>query len=130
MRRKDREMDGDFGISIIDNSHYAVLSLLDDNQRAYAVPISPARVGNILYIHSAKEGHKVELIKNNSRVLLTFVGELRIPNPITEEEFLESKDKNQLAALTSKHFTTEFESAIVEEGKLLILQHLWKIAGK
>lgn len=129
MRRKDREMDGDFGISIIDNSHYAVLSLLDDNQRAYAVPISPARVGNILYIHSAKEGHKVELIKNNSRVLLTFVGELRIPNPITEEEFLESKDKNQLAALTSKHFTTEFESAIVVGEATILDNRQEKIEG-
>ncbi len=113
MRRKDREMDRDFGINVIDNSHYAVLSLLDNDQRAYAVPISPARVGNILYIHSAKEGHKVEAIKSCSRVILTFVGQVKVPNPITEEEFLESKDNNQLAALTSKHFTTEFESAIV-----------------
>lgn len=121
MRRKDREMDREFGLGIIDNSHYAVLSIVDKHNKAYAVPISPARVGNVLYIHSAREGHKVDLIKHDSRVVLTFVGEVQVPTPIKEEDFLQAKDDNQLASITSKHFTTEFESAIIV-GKALILE--------
>lgn len=123
MRRKDREMDRDFALGVIDNSRYAVLSLQDKNNKVYAVPISPARVIDVLYIHSAKEGHKVDVIKSNSRVVLTFVGGVKVPDPIKEEEFIESKEKNQLAALTSKHFTTQFESAIVV-GKAVILENL------
>ena len=114
-------MDRDFGLGIIDNSHYAVLAVVDEHNKAYAVPISPARVGDVLYIHSAKEGRKVDLIKHDSPVVLTFVGEVQVPAPIKEEDFLEAKDDNQLASITSKHFTTEFESAIIV-GKAVIVE--------
>ncbi len=122
-------MDRDFGLGVIDNSPYAVLSLVDGNNRAYAVPISPARVGNVLYIHSAKEGHKIDLIKNNARVVLTFVGNVQVPAPIKEEDFIAAKDDNHLAVLTSKHFTTEFESAIVVGSAVILEEDREKMEG-
>ena len=129
MRRKDREMDREYGLGVIDNSRYAVLSLVDKNNRAYAVPISPARVGDVLYIHSAKEGHKIDLIKNNGEVVLTFVGKVEVPAPIKDEEFIEAMNKNQIAALTSKHFTTQFESAIVIGRAVILSDKTEKIKG-
>lgn len=113
MRRKDREMDRGFGLSIIDKAVYATLSMVDEGNKPYAVPVSPSRVDDVIYIHSAKEGHKLELLQKNPEVVLIFVGEVEVPAPIKEEEFLEAKSYNQLASLTSKRFTTQFESASV-----------------
>lgn len=113
MRRKDREMSREFGLKVIDKASYAVMSLVDENNKPYGLPISPARVEDIIYIHSAKEGRKLEILEKNPEVTLTFVGEVKVPDPINEDEFIQAKGNNQLAAFTSKHFTTQYESAIV-----------------
>lgn len=129
MRRKDREMDREFALKVIDNSAYAVLSMVDEGNKAYAIPISPVRVGEFLYIHSAKEGHKIDLIRNNPELVLTFVGNVEVPNPIKEEEFIEFKKNNELGKLTSKHFTTQFESAIIVGQAMIVEEINEKIIG-
>ena len=56
MRRKDREMDKDFGLEVIDKSKYGVISLVDNNNMPYSVPLSIVRDGDMLYFHSATVG--------------------------------------------------------------------------
>ena len=129
MRRKDREMNREFGLTISDKAPYAIISLVDEDNKPYAVPISPARVDDVIYIHSAKEGHKLELLQNSPQVVLTFVGEVEVPEPITEAEFIEAKNSNQLAAITSKHFTTQFESAVVIGTAKLLTSNEEKMEG-
>lgn len=114
MRRKDREMGRDFALAVIDKSNYGVLSTVDSDNTPYAIPLSLVRKGDSLYFHSAKGGTKVDLFAEKRTVCVTFVGETKIPELFSEEElnsFLEDETKG--TALSSKMFTTEFESAIV-----------------
>lgn len=106
---------------LIDNAQYAVISLAKDNE-PYGIPISVVRNADSLYFHTGQQGQKIDFLNTNSKVNLTFVGEVNIPN-------LYDKDQaNQMAADPSKHgkfvntvFTTNFESVIVKgESKEII----------
>lgn len=113
MRRKDREMDREFGIEIIDKSEYGVASMIDGTE-PYGLPLSIVRIGDALYFHSAKEGRKVDILANNPTVSIVFVGEKRIPENYSTDELEEmNKDPSKAVQFISSVFTTEFESAIV-----------------
>lgn len=92
MRRKDREMDRDFALMVLDQCEYAVLATADQEGLPYCIPVTIVRKDDDIFFHSAPEGHKVENLRKNARVCLTAVGDTHIP-----------EDK----------FTTEFESAVV-----------------
>lgn len=114
MRRKDREMGQDFALRVIDDSAYGVLSVVDSNGYPYAMPLSIVRKGNSLYFHSAKAGKKVEAFTTTDKVCIVFVGEIKIPELYSEEElksFLDDETKG--VTLSSRVFTTEYESAMV-----------------
>lgn len=114
MRRKDREMDRDFGLAVIDKAAYGVLSMVDDSKEPYGIPLSIVRDGNTLYFHCAIEGRKVEILNQNPKVSLAFVGETKVPEIYTHEELDKLvQDESQAKVLISKVFTTEYESAIV-----------------
>ena len=68
MRRKDRQMNKEFGYDLIDRSAYGVLSMVDENNGPYAIPLSLARKGEFLYFHSAKDGRKVHIFESISDV--------------------------------------------------------------
>lgn len=113
MRRKDREMNREFGINIIDKAEYGVVSMMDGEQ-PYGLPLSVVRKGEYLYFHSAQEGRKVEVLAKNPNVSIVFVGDKTIPENYSYEE-LEAMDHDPTKAIQfiSSVFTTEFESAIV-----------------
>lgn len=122
MRRKDREMNIEFGLEVIDKSTYGVLSMVDDDNELYGVPLSIARDGNTLYFHSAMDGRKVKILEKNPKVSVVLVGETKIPEIYSNEELDEiMKDKSQAGIFSSKVFTTEFESAIVV-GKVRLVE--------
>lgn len=94
MRRKDHEMDYNFGLYVIDKSQYAVLSMINASDKTpYCVPISPVRIENNIYFHGALSGQKTDNLNVNPNVCISFVGDV---NPVSEK------------------YTTEFESAIVK----------------
>lgn len=114
MRRRDREMDREFGLKIIDQAEYGVLSLVSLDGEPYGMPLSIVRDGNTLYFHSAKDGKKVKALAKNVMISIAFVGAVAVPEPYTKEELDEiAKDESKVALLLSKVFTTEFQSAIV-----------------
>lgn len=113
MRRKDREMNPEFGIKIIDKAQYGVLSMID-GQIPYGLPLSLVRSEDTLYFHSAKEGRKVNVLENNSNVSIVFVGDKNIPENYTYDELEEmNNDPSKAINFISSVFTTEYESAIV-----------------
>ena len=120
MRRKDREMNADFGLEVIDRSEFGVLSLVDPQGEVYSVPVSIARDGMRLFFHSAKSGLKTTLLEEGKPVRIVFVSDVRVPdlfqNGQLDQILAEKKD---LDLLGSKVFTTEFASAIVT-GKISI----------
>ena len=93
MRRKDRQRDEIFAMEIVDQCAYAVLSMVDPDNKAYAVPLSIVRDGTYIYFHCAQEGYKLECLRENPEVCLVCVG-------------------NVCPALD--RFTTVFSSAIVK----------------
>lgn len=114
MRRADREMNKEFACDIVDESRFGVIASLNEDGSPYAVPVSTARDGNVIYIHGACDGRKIENIKRNPAVSIAFVGDVNVPSPIEKAEFREAKkEKSSLGKLVSKKFTTEFESAVI-----------------
>ena len=128
MRRKDREMDRVFGLNIIDSSDYGILSMVDEDNEPYGVPLSIVRDENILYFHSGMDGKKVKALVKNPSVSVSFVGEINIPEIYSDEE-LESmnSDPSKAAKFIGGVFTTEFESAIVKGSVKLVEEEQEKI---
>ncbi len=79
MRRKDREMDRQFGLAVIDRARYGVMSMVAADNLPYGVPLSLVRVDEKLYFHAAKVGRKAEILAANPTVSVTFVGRAEVP---------------------------------------------------
>ena len=68
MRKKDKEIQDKFLIKeILEKSEICRLGLVD-NDEAYIVPVNFGFEDGVIYIHSAPEGRKIELIKRNKQV--------------------------------------------------------------
>ena len=91
MRRKNREISKECAYDIIRSSEYGFLSTVSEDGSPYCIAISHALVGNDIYFHCAKQGHKIDNIIKDNRVCFTAVGKTNI---LPEE------------------FTTEYESAV------------------
>ncbi len=64
VRRQDKEItDSDIIREILEKSPVIRIGLVDNNE-AYIVPLNYAYNDGIIYIHSAPEGRKIDLIKN------------------------------------------------------------------
>lgn len=115
MRRKDREMSSEFGLSVIDSSDYGTLTIKDPKEPdlPYAIPLSIARIDHKLYFHTAKSGYKIDLLQNHAKVRLVFVDQVKIPNLYSKEELDQLGQTDQVSKVLGKVFTTEFASAIV-----------------
>ncbi|CUU69540.1 nitroimidazole resistance protein [Campylobacter hyointestinalis] len=111
MRRSDRELDQESALKIIDESQYATLSCIDENNEIFSIPISIARDGMSIYIHGAKTGSKARLYKDGKIVELVAVSQNRVPTP--SYEFCESI-KDSASELGGKVFTTKYLSAIAK----------------
>jgi len=121
MRRKDREMNREFGLKVIDKANHGILSMVDKEGDPYGIPLSIVRNENTLYFHSAMDGKKVKIFKDNPYVSVVFVGQTRIPENYTKEELNEmTKDESKAVLFISSVFTTEFESAIVKGNVKLV----------
>lgn len=114
MRRKEREMDREFCLDLIDNAEYGTLALFDGAE-PYSVPLSIVRIGDNLYFHSARAGRKVDILKEHPRVAVSFVGKVQVPDLYTKEEIDEIAADPKLAVQLIKDvFTTEFDSVMAE----------------
>lgn len=95
IRRKDRALDDEKTICLLENAEYGILSLgAGHNGYTYGVPMSFVfdKAANAIYLHSALTGHKLENLAMHSKVSFCVVG-------CTE--------------VIPGQFTTNYESAIV-----------------
>jgi len=81
MRRKDRERDRNFALKVIDRCDYGVVAF--QGEEPYCLPLSLVRVGEELYFHCAMEGKKLDRLRRDARVCVTFVG----ANQAAKDEF-------------------------------------------
>ena len=75
MRRADRQQDRAFCLDVIDRCSHGVVAISTGEDMPYCLPLSLVRVDNSLYFHCAKEGRKVELLRKNPQVCITFVAQ-------------------------------------------------------
>ena len=106
MRRKERERDREFGLKVIDECEYGTVAI--QGEQPYCLPLSLVRVGEDLYFHCALEGKKLDLLRKNNAVWVSFVGE------------------NQAA---TDDFTTFFRSAMVKGTAGEVTKETEKIAA-
>jgi nitroimidazol reductase NimA-like FMN-containing flavoprotein (pyridoxamine 5'-phosphate oxidase superfamily) len=72
MRRKDKLVtDIDALHRVIRKAHVCRLALVD-NDRPYVVPMNFGFDGAFVYLHAAKEGRKIDILRNNNRVCVEF----------------------------------------------------------
>ena len=94
IRRQDRLLEKEKAISLLKNGEYGVLSMQDEENGAYGVPINYVwNKKNSIYIHGAPEGRKLHCIKRCNTVSFCIVGKTHI---------------------ISNQFTTEYESIILK----------------
>jgi nitroimidazol reductase NimA-like FMN-containing flavoprotein (pyridoxamine 5'-phosphate oxidase superfamily) len=82
LRREDRALKEDEALEILAKSNYGVLCVYDGNY-PYGIPVNYVYEDGLIYIHSAKEGHKIESIRSFDRVCFTVVGS----SQVMENEF-------------------------------------------
>ena len=99
MRREKCELSRDTAEKILREGIFGVLSLSGDDNYCYGVPINYAVENNKIYFHSANEGHKIDAVKNNSKVSFCVV---------------------DLHEVVGEEFTSYFSSAIAF-GKIKII---------
>ena len=102
MRRNKQQLSNEECGEILRKSTAGVLAVSGDDGYPYAVPLSYVYCDNKIYFHSAKSGHKIDGIKNNSKVSFCV---------IAKDEIIPEK------------FTTYFRSVIVF-GKARILESM------
>ena len=140
MRRKDREQPGEFALAVADNCAYSVMATVNPDGSPYCIPLSFAREGEWLYFHSAKEGHKIENLRRDSRVCISCVGEVKaVPGSFslyyesavikgTASEITSPEEKINALALISRRYTPDNMAAFNETiERELDLTSVWKI---
>lgn len=101
IRRKDRALDESSALELLTRAEYGVLSLADTSSAAdgepaaYGVPLDFVfdSIRGCIYFHCAKEGRKLECLRNSPIASFCIVGKTRI---------------------LPEKFSTEYESVIAE----------------
>ena len=75
MKRKERQLSAELTEKILNKCTSGVLSVIGDDGYPYGVPVSYAYSDGKIFFHCAKEGHKVDAIKNNPKVSFTVIAQ-------------------------------------------------------
>ena len=78
IRRGDRALSEDQARDILGRAEHGVLASLGADGWPYAVPLNHVLSGDVLYIHCAVEGHKLENVANEERVSFCAVADARV----------------------------------------------------
>lgn len=92
IRRKDRILNQDDSYKLLLEGEYGFLALGDDKDACgYGVPISYVLVDNEIFFHCAKDGKKIDIIKDGKNATFCVVGKTKV---------------------IPENFTTKYESAM------------------
>jgi len=75
MRRKDKCIDDEQAIKLLNSCQYGVLSTVGEDGYAYGVPINYVYHKGNIYFHGALEGHKLDNIFYNNKVSFCVIGD-------------------------------------------------------
>jgi len=57
---------------VIARCRYCTMAMIDQNNHPYVLPMNFGYAHGVVYLHSAPEGKKVDILRNNNRVCLAF----------------------------------------------------------
>lgn len=57
---------------IIAKCQYCTMAMVDQNNHPYLLPMNFGYADAVVYLHSATQGKKVDILRNNNRVCLVF----------------------------------------------------------
>jgi len=143
MRRNDRAQGRDFSLAMIDRCTHGVMAISTGEPAPYCLPLSFVRIGDDLYFHCAREGRKLDLLRQFPQVCVTFVGDDRpafVPPAMyttcfqsvivtgTASEAVDPEEKSKALRALCQKLTPEnmdgFEAAIK---KSLVVTTVWKV---
>lgn len=78
MRRKDRAMGGEAAKTFLENATFGILSTVSASNTPYGTPMSFVYINEVIYLHCALEGQKLENIANWDKVCFTVIDEVEI----------------------------------------------------
>lgn len=78
MRRKEKQLTKNEARNILKNGEYGIFSTIGQDNYPYGVPINYVYYNDKIYLHCAKEGHKIDNIAYNNKVSFTVVGEYEL----------------------------------------------------
>jgi uncharacterized protein len=78
MRRKEQEITDRDEIDAIIRKALVMHIAMADGDVPYLLPLNFGYDGSFIYFHSASEGRKIDMIKNNPRVAFCFEGDVAI----------------------------------------------------
>lgn len=149
MRRFKQELPYDECLHILQKNHSGTLALCDKESYPYALPLSYVYDENCIYFHSAKEGHKIDILQKNPKVSFCIIGQDVIQpleyttyfKSVIVFGYIEILEENEskiipLKELGSKYAPDNTEEALEKEiqtgiNDLVILKmNIVKITGK
>ena len=74
IRRKDRTMDNERAMQLLETGRYGFLAMCGKNGYGYGIPLNYVLVDRSIYFHCAPEGFKLENIRRNNRVSFCVAG--------------------------------------------------------
>lgn len=78
MRRFKQQLTEDEAVKILKNSKSGVLAVNGDDGSPYTVPLNFVYTDSKIYFHCAKSGHKLDAIKNDSKVSFCVIAEDKV----------------------------------------------------
>ena len=75
MRKKNYQIEEEKAWQCFDQAPYATVAMIDDTE-PYIVPLSMARIDDILYFHCAKAGRKWDVLQTNPKVCVNAVSDV------------------------------------------------------
>lgn len=129
LRRKDREINIQQTLELLNSSEYGVLSTVSEDDQPYGVPLNYVYKNKFIYFHCALSGQKIDNLKHNAKVSFCVVGNTKVL-PVefateyesamvfgTASEVEGAERHNALLWIIEK-----YSPAFIEEGKLYIAQ--------
>ncbi len=110
MRRKDRQIDDDDALTILNEGEYGIMSMVDSNSQAYGVPLNYCVVHDKIYFHCAPVGKKIEIIEHNSIVSFCVVGNTKV----LPEKFGTKYESSIVTGLVKEVYDDEKQNALEE----------------
>lgn len=100
MRKSNRAIDLNEAKEVLKKGEYGILSYINEEGAPVGIPLNYAWLDNALYFHCAREGEKLDGIRNNKSVSFTVVGQTEV---------------------LPDQFSTKFESVILH-GEAVLLE--------